>query len=110
MTRLTRWVLSHQRTVVVFWTLLTVVGIALSGQANKAFDQKFSVPDREGWNTQAAIAKQFGAGGENLPLLPVVQLPQGKTVDSPGIKEELKVVDEKSRAALPKSRVAGYAS
>src|SRR3954465_8701922 len=110
MTRLTRWVLSHQRAVIVFWAVLTVVGIALSGKANDAFDQKFSVPDREGWNTQNAIARIYGAGGTNLPLMPVVRLPEGRTVDSPGIKAELQSVDQKTRKALPGSRVASYAS
>src|SRR3954453_17695294 len=106
MTRLTRWVLSHQRAVIAFWALLALVGIALSGKANESFDQKFSVPDREGWNTSNEIARQFDAGGQNLPLMPVVQLPPGKTVDSPGIRDELEVVDEKTRAALKGSRVA----
>jgi RND superfamily putative drug exporter len=110
MARLTRWVLSHKLLVAVFWAVLTVVGIVLSGQANKAFDQKFSVPDREGWDTQNAIARIYDAGGTNLPLLPVVQLPEGKTVDSPGVKAELQAVDEKARKALPGSRVASYAS
>ena len=110
MTSLTRWVLSHQRVVIAFWAVLTLVGIALSGKANDAFDQKFSVPDREGWNTSHQIAAKFDAGGENLPLMPVVQLPKGVTVDSPGIKQQLRVVDDKTRAALKGSRVASYAS
>src|SRR4051794_12016284 len=110
MSRLTRWVLSHKLIVVVFWSLLTVVGIGLAGKANDSFDQKFSVHNREGWDTQSKIAKLYGAGGENQPLLPVVVLPKGTTVDSQGIKEQLKAVDEKTRKALPGSRVASYAS
>ena len=36
MSSLTRWVLAHKRTVVVFWVLLTVVGIGAAGPASDA--------------------------------------------------------------------------
>src|SRR3954447_24726282 len=110
MTHLTRWVLSHQRAVIVFWAVVALIGIGLTGKANDSFKQKFSVPDREGFATSQRIADQYKSGGQNLPLLPVVVLPQGKTVDSPGVKDDLRVIDEKARAALPGGRVASYAS
>ena len=36
MASLTRWVLAHKRLVVVFWVLMTLVGIASAGPATKA--------------------------------------------------------------------------
>src|SRR4051794_29462979 len=110
MTSLTRWVLSHQRAVIAFWAVLALVGIGLTGKANDSFKQKFSVPEREGFATSQRIADEYGSGGQNLPLLPVVVLPQGKTVDSPGVKAELATIDDKARAALPGGRIASYAS
>jgi putative drug exporter of the RND superfamily len=110
MAALTRWVLSHPRLVISFWAVLALAGIALSGKANDSFDQKFSVPDREGWTTSNTIAQRYGSGGENLPLLPVVTLPQGKTVDSPGVRAQLAAVDAKASKALPGSRLASFAS
>ena len=84
MSSLTRWVLAHKRIVVGFWLLLTVVGIAAAGPATSALKQKFSVPGREGYETNVQIAKHYaGTGGEHPPLVPVVTLPPGKTVDSP---------------------------
>jgi putative drug exporter of the RND superfamily len=108
---LTRWVLSHKRTVVAFWAVLTLVGIASAGPASKALSQKFSVPGREGYETNVAIAKRYaGTGGDNAPLIPVVTLPAGKTVDSPGVRGELRKVDARVERALPGGRVASYAS
>jgi len=76
MTSFTRWVLAHRRLVVGFWVVITIVGAATSGAATKAMNQKFSVPGREGWDTNQAIAKQYGGtGGNGAPLVPVVTLP-----------------------------------
>jgi RND superfamily putative drug exporter len=108
---LTRWVLAHKRTVVIGWLVLTVAGIAAAGPATKALDQKFSVPKKEGWETNVAIAKQYnGTGGDQVPLVPVVHLTGGETVDSPGVKAQLQQVDTKLHKALPGARMASYAS
>ena len=46
-------------------------------------NQKFSVPGREGWETNVQIQKLYnGTGGNAAPLVPVVQLPAGRTVQS----------------------------
>jgi len=108
MTSLTRWVLAHRKLVVGMWAVVTVAGFAAIPQVS--FDQKFSVPGREGWETSDQIKKVFKTGGENLPLLPVVQLPAGKTVSSPGVKEDLAKIDAAAKRALPTARIASYAS
>jgi len=111
MSSITRWVLGRKRTVVLFWVVLTVVGIASVGSATKAMDQKFSVPGKEGWETNVTIAKLFdGAGGDTAPIVPVVTLPHGKTVSSPGVHGELAAVDRRLAQVLPGSRIASYAS
>ncbi len=110
MTALTRWVLAHRRLVVAFWAVLTVVGLATSGAATKSFDQRFSVPHREGWDAAHRIVQTYRTGGENVPLLPVVTLPRGRTVDSSGVRAQLADLDRRSALALPTARVASYAS
>ena len=86
MATVTRWVLAHKRIVVIFWVVVTLVGVASAGSATKALKQKFSVPGKEGWVTNQQIARQFhGTGGNNAPLLPVVTLPAGKSLSSPGV-------------------------
>ncbi|HYY74362.1 MAG TPA: hypothetical protein VE662_06020, partial [Solirubrobacterales bacterium] len=72
MSSITRWVLAHKRTVTLFWVALTIVGIASVNAATKALDQKFSVPGKEGWETNQAIAERFhGTGGDSAPIVPV---------------------------------------
>ena len=79
MERITGWVLAHKRIVVAFWVVLTLVGMASAGSASKALKQKFSVPGKEGWQTNQQIARDFrGTGGNSAPLVPVVTLPTSR--------------------------------
>jgi RND superfamily putative drug exporter len=108
---ITRWVLAHKRIVVSFWILATVAGIMAAGPASDALDQKFSVPEKEGWETNVAIADRYqGTGGDSAPLLPVVTLPKGETVNSPGVKADLARLDTRLDRALPHARIASYSS
>jgi RND superfamily putative drug exporter len=111
MASLTRWVLAHKRIVVVFWVLLTLIGMASAGSATKALKQKISVPGREGWVTNHQIVRDFhGTGGSESPLLAVVTLPAGGSVDSPATTRELRAVESRLQTTLPGTRLAGYAS
>src|SRR5919106_4293529 len=111
MSKLTRWVLAHKRTVVIGWIVLTIAGIIAAGPASRALEPEFSVPDKEGWETNVAIADRYrGTGGDAAPLVPVVSLPRGETVDSPGVSKELRRIDESLDEALPNSRIASFAS
>ena len=111
MERLTRWALSHRKLIAAVWIILTVVGIATAGKATKAMDQKFTVPGREGWETNQEIAKLYkGTGGDTAPLMPVVTLPQGKTAADPGVRAQLRAVEAKVAKTVPGARVAGFGS
>src|SRR4051812_3603165 len=111
MAPITRWVLAHKRIVTVFWVVLTLVGIATVSSATKAMDQKFSVPGKEGWETNVTISHLFGgSGGDTAPIVPVLTLPKGKTVSSPGVHRQLAAVDRRLERALPGSRLASFAS
>jgi RND superfamily putative drug exporter len=111
MSALTRWVLAHKRIVVVTWVVLTIAGIAAAGPATDALEPEFSVPDKEGWETNVTIADRYqGTGGDTAPLVPVVTLPEGESVDSPAVRADLKQVDARLNEALPGSRIASYAS
>jgi RND superfamily putative drug exporter len=108
---LTRWVLAHKRTVVLTWIVLTIAGVAAAGPATDALDPEFSVPNKEGWETNVEIAKHYrGTGGDTAPLIPVVTLPKGTSADSPTVRADLNKVDRALARALPGSRVASYAS
>jgi RND superfamily putative drug exporter len=110
LTVLTRWVLDHKRTVFGLWLVVTVAAFAAIGPAGSALSQEFGVPGREGFETNRELAAIYGSGGDVAPLVPVVTLPRGTTVDSPGIRTELDTALAKVRSALPGARVASYAS
>src|SRR5919112_5148397 len=105
MASLTRWVLAHKRIVTATWIVLTIAGIMAAGPASKALDQKFSVPEKEGWETSIAITKHYGNGADSNPLVPVVSLPAGQAADSPKVKADLGRVDKSLHSALPGARI-----
>jgi RND superfamily putative drug exporter len=109
MTAITRWVLAHKRLVIAFWIIATLIGGALSGPASDALKQKFSVPGKEGWQTNQQIAKLYkGTGDNSAPMVPVVQLPAGRTASD--VKGDLLALEHKMADTLPGARVAGYGS
>jgi putative drug exporter of the RND superfamily len=110
MTALTSWVLKHKGIVAGLWVAITVAAVAAIGPANDSLSQQFTVPGQEGFETNKQLAATYGNGGDVAPLVPVVTLPQGKTVDSPGVARELDAALAKVEAALPDSRTASYAS
>ena len=84
--------------------MLTLVGGRAAGPATKALKQKFSVPGKEGWETNQQIAQRYhGTGGNSSPLVPVVTLPPGQTVDSPSVRGDLAQLERSARQALPGS-------
>jgi putative drug exporter of the RND superfamily len=111
MTTLTRLVLAHKRLVAGFWLLVTIAALAAIGPAGDALSEEVTtVPGREGFETNREVADIYGNGGDVAPILPVVTLPEGTTVDSPGVTEELAAVLARVVAALPGARLASYAS
>jgi putative drug exporter of the RND superfamily len=110
MNALIRFVLDHKRLVLGFWLAVMIAAFAAIGPAGSSLSQQFDIPGREGFETNSELAAIYGAGGDVAPIVPVVTLPQGKTVDSPGVRAELGAAMEKVQAALPKSISASFAS
>jgi RND superfamily putative drug exporter len=107
---LTRFVLRHRRLVVAFWLVVAVAGFGFAGRATSAFSDEYSVPGKEGYDTNAAIARTFGNGGDGPPLVPVVALPRGTDAASSRVISGLEDVARRIRRAVPGVRVASYAS
>ena len=107
---LTRFVLGHKRLVLGLWLAVVIAAFAALQPANDALSQQFNVPGREGYETNQELGKIYGVGGDISPLVPVVTLPQGTTVDSPGVRRQLGAALAKVEAALPEARTASYAS
>jgi RND superfamily putative drug exporter len=107
---LTRFVLDHKRLVLGAWLAVTIASFAAIGPAGSALSQQFNVPGREGFETNEQLAAIYGNGGDVAPMVPVVKLPQGTTVDSPGVGAQLAAALAKVEAALPEARTASFAS
>jgi RND superfamily putative drug exporter len=110
MTSITRWVLAHKRIVAIAWLVVTLAGIATVGSATGSFSKKFSVPGREGFSTNDKIVHIYHQGGRYAPLVPVVTLPAGQSVSSPGVRAGLAQVEAGLHRAIPGVRTASFAS
>jgi RND superfamily putative drug exporter len=95
---------------VAAWIILAVIGLASSRAATSALSTRFSVPGGKGIAANGAIMRRFGTGGTAAPVVPVLMLPRGVTVHSPGVRAELRMAFSRVAAAVPGSRVASYAS
>jgi RND superfamily putative drug exporter len=110
MTSLTRWILAHKRIVAGFWLVVTLVGFATVSRSVNSFSKTFSVPGREGFVTNAGIQHLYGNGGQYPPLLAVVTLRPGTSVQSAQVRADLEQVQGRLATALPGGRLASYAS
>ena len=103
MSTLSRWILSHKLIVVLFWLATAIAGVASSSQAVNALSQQFTLPGREAYETNDTIVKIYGnGGGDTSPLVPVITLPAGTTVDTPGVRAQLRAAF--ARAPEPAGR------
>ena len=110
MAALTDWVLSHKRLVLGLWLVVWIAAVAALGPAGSSLSDQFSIPGREGFETNQELGEIYGAGGDVAPIVPVVTLPEGRTVDSPGVSEELDTALARVEAALPDAISASFAS
>jgi putative drug exporter of the RND superfamily len=106
----TRFFLQHRRAVAAFWVLVTVVGIVNVNSVTNAFSDQDSVPGREGWETNAAITRALGNGGSSAPLVAVVSLPAGTSLNAAAVRNGLAQVARRIEGVVPHARVASYAS
>jgi putative drug exporter of the RND superfamily len=106
----TRFVLAHKGLVVGCWLVVTIVAFAALGPASNSLSQEFSIPGREGFETNKDVAAIYGTGGDVAPIVPVVQLPEGKTVESPGVRDQLSAALAKIETAVPGAMTASFAS
>jgi putative drug exporter of the RND superfamily len=107
---LTRIALRHKLLVALLWTVAALAGLVGSGRASEALDSNFEMPSSEAFATNQEIEQLFGSGGTTPTLVAVVQLPEGTTVGSDGIRSDLRVLERRLLERVPGSRVASYGS
>jgi putative drug exporter of the RND superfamily len=106
---LTRWVLRHKALVVICWLGLTAAGVASAPRAIQAMSSDFgSLPGRPAYEANQQIRRLYGNGGDANPLVLVVRLPDGTTVDTPGVRAELAAAVGRAAQAVGGGRAASY--
>jgi RND superfamily putative drug exporter len=110
MLALAQFVLRHKRLVVVLWVLVLLGGIPNLQRATKAFSQTFSVPGREGYETNTALLKRFDVDPNTSTIVAVFELPPGRTVASPGVRAKLGAALARASAAARGAHVVSLAT
>ncbi len=112
MTPLIRWVLAHKATVVVGWIIIVIAAFASVQSSADALSTEFQLPGRESTDAAALIEQRYGNGGLRVsgPIVSVVQLPEGTTVNSEGVREEISAAFGAISASIPGSRSADFAT
>jgi RND superfamily putative drug exporter len=100
----------HRRVVVAVWVVLALAGAFCATRSSSRLSFTFDLPGQPAFEANTAIVSQFHSGGDNAPLVAVVTLPSGTTVNSPGVRNRLASVFERGAAALPGSRTASWVS
>ena len=106
MAALARLVLRHRFLVLGAWLAVLVAGIPNLERATGAFSQTFSVPGREGFETNEAILERYGVDTLTDAIVPVAEVPGG----AEAARAELAAAEEALREALPGAVVAGFGS
>jgi putative drug exporter of the RND superfamily len=86
------------------------VGGLAAARSGRRLSFTFDLPGQPAYATNTAIARTFGSGGDEPPLIAAVRLPQGTTVGSPGVRNQLTAVFGEAAAALPGARTASWVS
>lgn len=105
-----RFVLGHKTLVAIAWLAVAVASIALMPAVIDRLSTDFDMPGTESTEANVAILETYGNGAYAQPLVPVVTLPEGTTVASPGVRAELDAVFARVTEARPEARTVSWAS
>lgn len=106
----TRWILGHKLIVAGCWLIIFVVGALSTSSATNALSFKFDLPGQEGYLANLNILRAYGTDPTNPPFVPVVTLPAGVSVRSPGVRAQLDRAFGQITTRIPGSRVVSYSS
>ena len=107
MTRFAEAVLRHRKLVSAVWIVLFLVGAATAGRLADRLSLDFSLPGQPGYETERQLVETYGQSS-NSPLIPVVTVPEGRTVDDSA--RAVAGVFDAIRRQVPEGRVVDAAS
>jgi RND superfamily putative drug exporter len=105
MVRFSRFVLRHRLAVTLSWLVLFIAGGVAAGSLSGQLSHDFSFPGTDADRANAAILSSYGNGAGAYPLVPVVVLPAGTSVDDPSVGRAFAAA-----ALTPRLRVVSYPS
>jgi putative drug exporter of the RND superfamily len=102
-------VLTHRRSVVVFWLAAAVAGAASASSATHALSQRSALPGKPGYEANQLIQRLYGNGAATAPFVAVLALAPGRHVDTAD-RDAIGSAMHAVQAHLPGSRIDSYAS
>jgi putative drug exporter of the RND superfamily len=87
MQKLSRLVLGHKLLVTLLWLVVAVAGAWATMGIDDRLTGQWALPGQPAYEANQAILNTYGSQGE--PLVAVIVLPAGQTVDSPGVNDAL---------------------
>ncbi|MEU5883818.1 MMPL family transporter [Spirillospora sp. NPDC047279] len=101
-------VLRHKLIVMLLWLAATCAGAFAVTQVTDRLKEDFAPPGSAARTANEMIAREYGTGGSHPPLVPVITLPAGQTVDSPAARKALGEAFGSAARSLD-ARVVSYA-
>jgi putative drug exporter of the RND superfamily len=108
--RLGSSLLRRKAWVAGLWVAIFGGAALLIGPTLGATEPSVFASGRESFDANARILATYSSGGTSAPIVPVLTLPEGKTVDSPAVRQEFARAFERLERRVPAVRVASYAS
>ena len=109
MSTVTRFVLRHKLLVLVAWLALAVAGAMTASATTKRLTNSYAMPGAA-FRTDARIQALYLHTDAQDPIVPVITLPAGTTVHTPGVAARLGRAFATARGVLPTARVSDYAT
>jgi RND superfamily putative drug exporter len=89
MRTLVDYVLRHKLLVVLGWVVLAVVGAATASRTVTRLTDTYAMPGQPSFIANNKILATYGTGGGQEPIVPVVTVPQGKSVRDADVQTQL---------------------
>ncbi len=109
MSTLTRFVLRHKLLVVAFWLVLATAGAMTTSATTKRLTNSFAMPGAA-FRADARIQALYRHNGAQDPAVPVITLPAGTTIHTPGVAARVERAFAAAGRVMPTTRVADYAT
>jgi len=107
---ISRFVLRHKAWVASFWLIVVAASIALMPWVFDNLSESFDMPGSESADMAAETAQTYGNDGSFAPLVTLVTLPDGQTVESAGVREEWIALESSVAEAEPSARMVSWAT